>query len=369
MDQVQTMLFMQQIMTANNRTEDKSAGKSETGSDFRKMMDQQREEARPAPEESAEPAKKEPVQQEATQETEALQQQEEEVDAGALQQMAAAQMAYVDAAKLVVTQQQAAPGTVQAVVTNTAAAAQGSAAQNAPTQNLAENQMAQTQTAPQQAQTAEPVVQKAETSQQPQTQNQNQELPQQQKSADASAKPQADGMKTTVTTEQDASAETPVFKQVETTPIKVSETTAAPKTAETGNVNSQIADNLAKAMANGESKVQIQLTPENLGKVTIELTQREDGTLRVVIQAENVQTRMLLEKDMSGLQNLLGRTTQQEVQVEVPRGEESQQHQDLTEDDQQQQQRQQEDREEDQPTEDFMNQLRLGLVSVEDENE
>ena len=134
-------------------------------------------------------------------------------------------------------------------------------------------------------------------------------------------------------------------------------------------MNSQIADNLAKAMANGESKVQIQLTPENLGKVTIELTQREDGTLRVVIQAENVQTRMLLEKDMSGLQNLLGRTTQQEVQVEVPRGEESQQHQDLTEDDQQQQQRQQEDREEDQPAEDFMNQLRLGLVSVEDENE
>ena len=98
------------------------------------------------------------------------------------------------------------------------------------------------------------------------------------------------------------------------------------------------------------------------------MTTGEDGKLVVVLHAENRDTQNLLSKDMSRLAELLGRESQQEVRVEVPRQEESQR-QDLYEQQQEQQrQRQQEQRRRRETGgEDFLQQLRLGLIPMDGE--
>ena len=166
-------------------------------------------------------------------------------------------------------------------------------------------------------------------------------------------------------TPEEAPAETSVFGEVEAAPVKVGE---APKAAETQEpVEKQIGPKLAEALQNGETRVEIQLTPENLGKVTVEMTWSRDGGLVVQLHAENRETQNLLSKNTAGLEQLLGREAQQEVRVEVPRQEESQR-QDLYEQQQEQhRQRQQEQRRKQTSGEDFLQQLRLGLIPLDGE--
>jgi flagellar hook-length control protein FliK len=116
--------------------------------------------------------------------------------------------------------------------------------------------------------------------------------------------------------------------------------------------------------------VELQLTPENLGRVQVEIVLGENGALRVAIHAENLNTQNLLRQDASSLQNVLGRNTQQEVIVDVPRQEEAQQQNlyDDRQEQQQQQERQQNSRSETRTSDqDFLDQLRLGLISLVDE--
>lgn len=159
--------------------------------------------------------------------------------------------------------------------------------------------------------------------------------------------------------------ETQVFEHVEAAPIKVSETARPTETAQVEEtVETQIVEKVTQAVSNGETKVELQLNPEHLGKLTIEVTQKADGTVHIAVHAENSQTRGLLERDAMGLQNLLGRATQQEVHVEVYQPQESerdgfyedQQHH------QQQEKRERQERRKGEPV-DFLNQLRLGLVA------
>ena len=168
---------------------------------------------------------------------------------------------------------------------------------------------------------------------------------------------------------QDAEVETPVFENVKAVPVKVGE---APKTEQAQQpVEEQIVAKLTEAVQNGETRVELQLTPEHLGKVKVEMTWKEDGSLVVEIHAENRETQNLLNKNASGLEALLGREVQQEVRVEAPRQEESQR-QDLYEQ-QQRQHRQQQERQEQQhkghpaDSENFLQQLRLGLIPMEGE--
>ena len=166
---------------------------------------------------------------------------------------------------------------------------------------------------------------------------------------------------------QGAEAEAPVFEDVKAVPVKVGE---APKaSAKPGEImEKQIAPKVNEALANGQTRVDIQLNPENLGKITIQMTAGEDGKLLVVLHAENRDTQNLLSKDMTKLAELLGRETQQEVRVEVPRQEESQR-QDLYEQQQEQRQRQQQEQRRKRETagEDFLQQLRLGLIPLDGE--
>ena len=165
-------------------------------------------------------------------------------------------------------------------------------------------------------------------------------------------------------TPQDGMEEVPVFQEVREIPMKVGEAPVAEETLETP-VEDQIGPRLAEALKSGDTRVEIQLAPESLGKVTVEVTLREDGTLHVALHAENSQTRGLLERSADNLMAMLGRDARQEVQVEVPRQQESQQ-QNFYDGQQgrehQGREQQQEHRQERQGGEDFLHQLRLGLV-------
>jgi flagellar hook-length control protein FliK len=153
--------------------------------------------------------------------------------------------------------------------------------------------------------------------------------------------------------------------------IKVAEAPAPESTEETAPVEKQITDQLTQALEQGESKVEVQLTPASLGNVTVEVTQQKNGALSVVLTAENDHTRTLLQQHMGNLQELLGSQGQKEVQVEVSRQQESQQQNNAAYDGrnggqngQQQEQRQQNHQQQDQ---NFLQQLRLGLIPLDAE--
>lgn len=176
--------------------------------------------------------------------------------------------------------------------------------------------------------------------------------------------------KAEVKVENNAAAEQPqtLFRDVEAVPVKVAEAPAAQQPAETKSVAEQLDGKLEKALAQGETRVEVRLEPESLGSVTIELTHSADGNLHVVLSAESVQTRELLERHAPSLQGLLaGRTPEQQVQVEVQRQQQSQ-GQLSDQGGARQGYQQQEQKHQRQPahTQDFFQQLRLGLIPLED---
>lgn len=170
-----------------------------------------------------------------------------------------------------------------------------------------------------------------------------------------------------------AVVETPLFEGVETAPIKVAE--APERTEQSVPVNQQVVEKLSTMVETGETSVQIQLEPVELGKMTIELTRSSDGTLTVLLDAENAQTRSLLEKHIGSLQEALADRGQKVVQITVEHSEESQRQENQQRDDfhdgqnGQQQEQQQQRRDARHNNIDFMQQLRLGLIPLEEEDE
>lgn len=167
---------------------------------------------------------------------------------------------------------------------------------------------------------------------------------------------------------QGGETETAVFQDVETVMVKVGETEGSDEMDLTASVTEQVHDQIANALEQDDSHVTIQLTPENLGTIEVQMSLTEDGSLTVTLHAQNHHTQQLLEKGVDGLQSLLARNVQQDVQVEVSRQEESQQQH--FEDGQQNHQQQQENRqqkEQKQNGNDFLHQLRLGLIPLDAE--
>ncbi|HJA35404.1 MAG TPA: flagellar hook-length control protein FliK, partial [Firmicutes bacterium] len=121
--------------------------------------------------------------------------------------------------------------------------------------------------------------------------------------------------------EEGAAAPEPVFEDVKATPIKVGETV---HTEEGQNVATQLADQVEAALQKGERRIEIQLTPENLGTITVELTQGADATLHVAIRAANENAANLLDRHTAGLERALLQSSQGPVQVEVQRQQEAQ---------------------------------------------
>ena len=151
-------------------------------------------------------------------------------------------------------------------------------------------------------------------------------------------------------------AETPVFQEVSDIPIKVGETETVEQPGEARPLEIQLGEKLM-------------LEPRNLGRVQVEMTWDQEGTLRVSMYAENSRTRTLLEQDLAGLRSVLSQNTQQEVRVEVSRQQESQQQNfyDGGSGGQNGRQQQEQHQGRQQNGQDFLHQLRLGLVSLDGE--
>lgn len=166
-----------------------------------------------------------------------------------------------------------------------------------------------------------------------------------------------------------------LFRDVEAAPIKVSESAAPEQSGPASNVEQQVSYGLSQALQQGESRVQIELTPDTLGSVRVEITHTADGALHVALSAENSQTRSLLERHAGNLQSILGSQGQGTVQVEVQRPQENQQHQQggnpyeghNGQNGQPQQEERRQQNRHSESSQDFLHQLRLGLIPAEGE--
>lgn len=168
-----------------------------------------------------------------------------------------------------------------------------------------------------------------------------------------------------------AEPEQSVFRETQSTPVKVGERYETVDTEEP-DMEAKLADTIRQAAQTGTERVEIRLNPANLGAVTIEMTKDVSGALQVVLHAANNRAAGLLQQHLDGLHTALqSYGAGQEVHVEVQRSQDSQeQHFQQADPDgrgQQQRQRQQENRQ-DNPSggQDFIQKLRLGLFGAEE---
>ena len=160
----------------------------------------------------------------------------------------------------------------------------------------------------------------------------------------------------------------PVFRDIKAVPVKVGEVYQAEPTVENGVELKDLGDTLTQAIDRGENRLELQLQPAELGRIRVEMRWSDEGALHVILHAESAHTQSLLEKDMASLQTLLGRETQQEVKVELPREQEApRQSFDDGRQNGGQQHHQQEQRQSSRHSgQDFLHQLRLGLIPAEE---
>ena len=136
-------------------------------------------------------------------------------------------------------------------------------------------------------------------------------------------------------------------------------------------MDTELTNLIEDAAAQGVQKLEIQLTPEHLGKIVVELTQNTDGVLQVVLHTSNAKSAGLLSEHLnslnSALQNL-GHNNQ--VHVEVQRDQNSasdqQPFQQADPDGRGQRQEQQQNKQSQSNPDDFLQQLRLGLFSLDE---
>ena len=160
--------------------------------------------------------------------------------------------------------------------------------------------------------------------------------------------------------------EAPVFGDVSAAPVKVAAPQAKPIELEAPNAADDLAGRIEDLLDEGiDSRVEFTLSPESLGKITVQITHGVDGTLHVLLSASTERAAAMLERHAGGLQNLLMSNGRTQTQIEV-RGNEESQRQFLNPNGENNQGRQQQGQQRrSQPehrTQDFVQQLRLGLL-------
>lgn len=196
--------------------------------------------------------------------------------------------------------------------------------------------------------------------QQAQTQN-----PQQQSAGEQNtAMDTAGAKKTEEPSVSVAQQEQPLFGEVETVPVKVGEATPKVNT-EAPDMEKQLADTIQANLKTAGDKVEVQLEPANLGRITIEMVQH-DGKLGLVIYAESAKTTSLLAQHAGNLGALLEDRSGQVVQIQVQQQEQQPQPQYDGHNQQNQQQEQEQHPQQSKAEQDsFLGQLRLGLTQLE----
>lgn len=161
-----------------------------------------------------------------------------------------------------------------------------------------------------------------------------------------------------------------VLRETGEMPVKVAGAPELDTTAE--DFDLQLKQVVQRA-ADGEiQRVEIQLTPANLGRVAVEMTRTGEGALQVVLHVETEQARSLLTEHAKSLGLMLQGNNPGEVRVEVTRpqqGEQPWQQPDQNggqrQDGQGQEDRRQNSRQQQQSAEDFLHQLRIGLFQTQ----
>lgn len=160
-------------------------------------------------------------------------------------------------------------------------------------------------------------------------------------------------------------AENRLFGEVRSVPVKVGESVPAGENSQPESIAKQVMEPLDKALQRGDSKVEIQLKPENLGTLKVELTRHGDGSLQVVLTAERPNTQALLEKNAVQLQNTLSGPNQEPVRVVVEQQESQQNPGEHAQDGNQGGQAREQRQQHQEKTQDFLQQLRLGLLPLD----
>lgn len=171
--------------------------------------------------------------------------------------------------------------------------------------------------------------------------------------------------------EEAADVQQSVFHEAKAAPVKVGESYESVDT-QAPDMEEQLARTIQQTVQTGGEKVEIRLTPENLGALTIEMTKDASGALQVVLHASNSRAAGLLSAHLDGLHTALQSYGPEPVHVEVQRNQDSQQqhfqHADPDGRGNQQHQQQEERRQEQTGGEDFefLQKLRLGLFGAEE---
>lgn len=159
----------------------------------------------------------------------------------------------------------------------------------------------------------------------------------------------------------------PLFQTPENLPVKVGE--APQLNTDSPDFDLQLGKQLTQTLEQGTQKISVRLTPDHLGTMVVEFTRSQDGSLHIILQASNPNAASLLSQHTAGLSSLLQNNTQVPVFIEV------QHQQDSSQSNQQQNQQQgnsqqdaQHQRQQDQKqNQDFLEQLRLGMLPLNTE--
>jgi flagellar hook-length control protein FliK len=163
----------------------------------------------------------------------------------------------------------------------------------------------------------------------------------------------------------DAGTAQPLFRDTQTVPVKVGETPVADTTQP--DLDDRLAKQIGTTLEEGTQQVKLQLTPESLGTLTIDLTRTQDGALQVVLHTTTEKAANLLNQHAENLSALLQNSTQNTVQIEVQRQDQNQQFQQQFQQQNQQHGNSQQHSRRQQSGEDFLQQLRLGLVTLDEQ--
>lgn len=156
--------------------------------------------------------------------------------------------------------------------------------------------------------------------------------------------------------------EQPLFAETESLPVKVGEPEVLDTTQD--GMDQKLAKTISDSLDKGMQKVELRLSPQNLGNVVVEMTRSSDGTLHVVLHADNERAMNLLGEHSASLGALLSASGHGDTKVEVPQPhQENQQWQQPDSDGGQGQNgRSGEQNRQRQSAEDFLQQLRLELL-------
>jgi hypothetical protein len=169
-------------------------------------------------------------------------------------------------------------------------------------------------------------------------------------------------------------AETPVFGYMEAEPVKVAVVQEAPVELEAPDGMEQLRGRIEEFLtdAEGNSYVELTLSPPELGKITVSLAQMSDGALHVQLSASTARAAEILGRNTEGLQQLLASRSRPEVKVQAtenapqpyvfvnPNADNGQDQRNR----QQQNQKKRDDDRDERSDVDFIHQLRLGLVGI-----